>query len=65
MGVLKFLRDRDNFGFLFSLNYKGDETHQTYLGAIVSLAIKVVVLLQLINLMIAMIQMSEPAIIAY
>ena len=65
MGLLKFIRDRDNFGFLFNLNYKGDEMYQTYLGAVSTISIKVIVLLQLINLAIALYDMSEPAIRTY
>ena len=39
LGLFKFLLGRDQFGHSLNVNYKGSETHQTKLGAFVSIMI--------------------------
>ena len=41
----RFLLDRDRLGHPFSLNYKGRSTHNTWLGAVFSIGINVLVLI--------------------
>ena len=41
----KFLLDRDRLGHPFTLNYRGRSTHSTWLGAVISIGINVLVLI--------------------
>ena len=39
----KFLLRRDRFGHPISVNYRGSETHQTWLGSLLSIGINFLV----------------------
>ena len=65
MGFLSFLLSRDAMGHAFSINYKGNDTFPTFCGAILTVAIQVLTLVQLLKLSIEMLEMSEPSIQSY
>lgn len=48
-----------------TINYKGEQTYNTKLGAFFSIGIQVLVLVQLAQLTIDMINMNDPAILSY
>ena len=65
MGLLSFLLSRDAMGHAFSINYKGNGAYPTLCGAILTIAIQVLTLVQLVKLSTEMIEMSEPIIQSY
>ena len=65
MGLLSFLLSRDAMGHAFSINYKGNGAYPTLCGAILTIAIQVLTLFQLVKLSTEMIEMSEPNIQSY
>ena len=48
MGLLKFILARDSMGHRIGINYKGNDAHPTYFGALVTMIILIFVLVQLI-----------------
>ena len=48
MGFLNFLQGRDKFGHSITLAYKGSATHQTKLGAFITIMIYILVVAQLV-----------------
>ena len=60
-----FLLARDTLGYPFQVFYKGKASHETIVGAIVSICIKVLVLTQLIQKTISLVNMTEPTIQSY
>ena len=65
MGFMSFLLSRDMLGHDLSITYKGETTFNTKLGAFLSIAVQVLVLIQLIQLTIDMLQMNDPTILSY
>ena len=65
MSFTSLLLSRDMLGHPLSINYKGSATFKTILGAILSIGIQVLVLIQLIQLTIDMVQMNDPIILSY
>lgn len=63
--MLKFLLSQDMLGHPLSLNYRGDSEYNTKLGAIISIAVRVIVLAQMVQLGIAMFAMTDPSILSY
>ena len=55
MGLMNFFLSRDLLGHQISVNYKGEGTFNTKLGAFLSLGILVLVLIQLVQISIDMI----------
>ena len=62
---MSFLLSRDMLGHKIQINYKGNATFNTKLGALMSIFIQVLVLFQLIQLTIDMVQMNDPTILSY
>lgn len=48
MGMLSLLLGRDQMGHTLGINYKGNDSHPSVLGAVLTLGIQIVVLIQLI-----------------
>ena len=48
MGLLKFFLARDQLGYKPALTYKGEESHNSYLGAALSVGIMILVLAQFV-----------------
>ena len=65
MGLISFLLSRDAMGHAFSINYKGNGAFPTLCGAILTMAIQVLTLVQLVKLSTEMTEMSEPNIQSY
>ena len=57
---LQFLLAQDRLGHHFSLSYKGRESHNTLLGAALSIVIKALVVVILTQKTIALVQMTDP-----
>ena len=62
MGFLSFLRGRDMMGHEIKLTYKGNDTHKTMAGAIISIIILVLVAMQLVKLTVDLVDMNDPSI---
>ena len=62
MELVNFLLARDKTGHPISINYKGNEAHPSILGTLITIAIYVLVGLQLFNRTIALFEMSDPGI---
>ena len=61
MGYFRqFLLSRDSFGYAYSLKYQGGDKYNTYVGAIISISISVLVLVFLTQRVTSLINMSEP-----
>ena len=60
MGFLKFFLARDMLGHPITINYKGEDTYKTKIGAFLSIGVQVMVLIFLTMKMIALIDMSDP-----
>ena len=56
----EFFLGRDRLGHPFSLNYRGSETHQTWLGAALSMIINILVLVILAQKIDELINMTDP-----
>ena len=65
MGFVKFLRSRDFLGHPHTINFKGEPTFTTKLGATFSIAIQIFVLIYLAEKCVSFIQMSDPSILQY
>lgn len=65
MRFRKFILARDNMGVPFSIRYKGADTFQTMIGAILTLCIRVLVISQCFMLFLDMVQMSDPLVRSY
>ena len=64
MGKLSnILMSRDRLGHPISVNYKGEDTHKTKIGALLSIGIQVMVIIFLIQRTIALVEMSDPTIV--
>lgn len=61
----KLLVSFDDFGHSFALTYKGQETHQTLLGGILSFLIKAMTITMIILLTKSMLLMEDPEIVSY
>ena len=61
----KFLLARDRLGHKFSLNYKGDESHKTWLGTSLSLFINILVLIILVEKTEELFLMRNPTVQVY
>ena len=60
--VLKFILAQDRLGLPFNLNYKGSETHNTWLGTVLSIAINFLVLIILTEKSVDLFLMRDPAV---
>ena len=49
-------------GYALTLNYKGVETHQTYLGALFTLIINVIVIFVCADKAVALVNMTDPTV---
>ena len=65
MGLLSILLSRDELGHPIMLNYKGDENYPTKLGALLSIAVKVMMLIFLVQKTISVLDMTDPSIDYY
>ena len=65
MGILNFLLSWDQLGYSPSLSYKGEKRHNTMLGAVLSLSIKTLVVIQLYQKLVSLIDMDSPSIQSY
>ena len=63
MGFLKFILARDVLGHPITINYKGEDTYKTKVGAFLSIGVQVMVLIFLAMKVIALIDMSDPNIL--
>ena len=63
MGFLKFILARDVLGHPITINYKGEDTYKTKIGAFLSIGVQVMVLIFLAMKVIALIEMSDPNIL--
>ena len=63
MGFLKFFLARDMLGHPITINYKGEDTYKTNIGAFLSIGVQVMVLIFLAMKVIALIEMSDPNIL--
>ena len=61
----KFLLSQDRLGHPYSLNYRGSETHQTWLGTGLTLVINVLVLIILTQKIDEVINMNDPEVQVY
>lgn len=61
-GFLNFMLSQDILGHEHSINYMGDVTFNTKLGALLSIIIKILVLYQLVEKSIELLAMSDPGI---
>ena len=59
----KLLLRQDRLGQTFSLNYKGNDMHPTYLGSVLSIATTVIVLIYLGIKTVEMATMKEPTVL--
>ena len=48
-GFANFILNQDRLGQGFSLNYRGNKTHRTWLGSVLSIATSVLVLVILVQ----------------
>ena len=65
MGFASFLLGRDTMGHAFSINYKGNGSYQTPLGACITIIIQVLALIQCLQQSRSMIEMTDPLIQSY
>ena len=64
MGKLSsILMSRDRLGHPISVNYKGEDTHKTKIGAFLSIGIQVMVVIFMIQRIIALVEMTDPTIV--
>ena len=56
---------QDKLGYPVTLKYKGNDSHPTILGALLSIGIKIMVLVYLTQLFLEMVTMNEPEIQSY
>ena len=61
----KFLLSQDRLGHPYSLNYRGSETHQTWLGTGLTLVVNVLVLIILTQKIDEVINMQDPEVQVY
>ena len=63
MGFLsQLILSRDSLGHAHSLKYQGSDKYNTYVGAVISIAISILVLVFLTQKVTSLISMSEPTI---
>ena len=60
MSFLKFFLSRDMLGHPITINYMGEDTYKTKMGASLSIVVQVMVLIFLTMKIIALIEMSDP-----
>ena len=60
MGFSSFILRRDLLGHPVSINYKGESSYNTYFGSFLSIVIYALVLVQLVQRIIDLINMSDP-----
>ena len=60
--LFRFVLAKERLGHPFSLNHKGSETHNTWLGTVLTLAINVLVLIILAEKTIDLFLMRDPAV---
>lgn len=65
MGFVSFLLARDILGHPLSVNYKGQNKFNTKLGAFLSIGIRTLVLVQLVQLAIEMFYMTDPDVFSF
>ena len=62
MGFITFLRSFDVFGAPVSLNYKGETTFKTFIGALFSIAIKIFLIIYASNQLLTLFSYGDPSI---
>ena len=62
MSLLRFLLARDSIGHAFAITYKGSDQFPTLIGAILTILIKCLVIVQLVKKSIDLVEMSDPSI---
>ena len=65
MKFLSFLLKRDSMGKTLGVHYKNKDSFPTRLGAILSISVKVMVLIKLVQKSIILLDMSDPSIHSY
>ena len=61
----KFLLSRDLLGRANSINFKGEDSYNTKVGAVLSIGILIIVLIQLIKNSVNLTDMRDPSILQY
>ena len=61
----KFLLSRDLLGRANSINFKGEDSYNTKVGAVISVGIFIIVLIQLIGKTVDLTDMRDPSILQY
>ena len=62
MGFMSFLLSRDLLGHSISVNYRGETTFNTKLGAFFSVCIQILVFVQLAEKVVDLVLMNDPTI---
>ena len=62
MGFITFLRSFDVFGAPVSLNYNGETTFKTFIGALFSIAIKIFLIIYASNQLLTLFSYGDPSI---
>ena len=62
MSLLNFFLGLDKLGHPFTVTYKGNETHPTKLGAIITITIQILVIIKLVNKTTELVSMNDPSI---
>ena len=65
MGFLKLLLGRDQMGYEPKLTYMGNQQYRTKLGAVLTLLVQLLVIMQLIKQLVKLVEMSEPNVHSY
>ena len=62
---LRLITGRDSFGHPINLFYKGEETHQSLLGGIITILIQATTLILLFSSIMEVFEMEEPQVTSY
>lgn len=63
--LVKFLRGRDLMGHPIQVSYKGEETHNSVIGGLLSLGVQVMTFIMFVTALDEAINMKDPQIISY